>query len=88
MIFSSIDEWAFNLGWVDIDRIPPVGAVTTHTCGSWYLLGRGRQSLRHFFCLFFSWNLVSNLHFKLGITLRKLRNGQAGPSPVVALCTK
>jgi hypothetical protein len=38
MIFSSIDEWA----WVDIDLIPPVGAVTTHTCGSWYLWGRGR----------------------------------------------
>jgi hypothetical protein len=38
MIFSSIDEWAF-------DPIPPVGADTTHTCGSWYLLGRGGRVL-------------------------------------------
>jgi hypothetical protein len=45
MIFSSVDEWAFNLGLVDIDPIPPVGAVTTHTCGSWYLLGRGGRAV-------------------------------------------
>ena len=30
---------------------PPVGAVTTHTCGSWYLLGRGGRAV-DIFCLF------------------------------------
>jgi hypothetical protein len=34
-----------TLAWVDIEPIPPVGAVTTHTCGSWYLLGRGGRAL-------------------------------------------
>jgi hypothetical protein len=34
-----------TLAWVDIDPIPPVGAITTHTCGSWYLLGRGGRAL-------------------------------------------
>jgi hypothetical protein len=45
MIFSSIDEWGLTLAWVDIDPIPPVGAITTHTCGSLYLLGRGGRTL-------------------------------------------
>ena len=36
-------------GWGDIDPIPPVGAVTTHTHGSWYLLGRGVRALEKFF---------------------------------------
>ena len=49
MIFSSVDEWAFNLGLVDIDPIPPVGAVTTHNHGSWYLLGRGGRALERYF---------------------------------------
>jgi hypothetical protein len=34
-----------TLAWVDIDPIPLVGAVTTHTCGSWYLLGRGGRAV-------------------------------------------
>jgi hypothetical protein len=41
MIFSSVDEWALTLAWGEIDPIPLVGAVTTHTCGSYYLLGEG-----------------------------------------------
>ena len=71
-----------TLAWVDIDPIPPVGAVTTHTCGSWYLLGRGGRAVDIFGLLYI------NLLFKPGITHRKLRNGQAGPSPAVVLCTK
>ena len=54
MIFSSIDEWALTMAWGEIDLIPPVGAVMTHTCGSWYLLGRGGRTLeRYFGC---NWN--------------------------------
>jgi hypothetical protein len=30
---------------VDIDQISPMGVVTTHTCGSWYLLGRGGRAV-------------------------------------------
>jgi hypothetical protein len=52
MISSSLDEWAFNLGLGGvIDPIPPVGAVTTHTCGSWYLLGRGGKAIERYFWL-------------------------------------
>ena len=71
-----------TLAWVDIDPIPPVGAVTTHTCGSWYLLGRGGRAIDIF--LVFSQNLVPT-SFKPGLSHRKLRNGQAGPSLAVPL---
>ena len=71
-----------TLAWVDIDPIPPAGAIKTHTCGSWYLLGRGGRAVDIFGLLYI------NLLFKPGITHRKLRNGQAGPSPAVVLCTK
>jgi hypothetical protein len=74
-----------TLAWVDIDPIPPVGAVMTHTCGSWYLLGRGGRAVDIFV---FLPKLDTNLHFKPGISHRKLRNGKAGPFPAVALCTK
>ena len=40
MIFSSVDEWAFNLGLGGHGPIPLVGTDKTHTCGSRYLLGR------------------------------------------------
>ena len=70
-----------TLAWVDIDTIPPVGAVTTHTCGSWYLLGRGGRAVDIFGLL------DINLLFKPGITHRKIRNGQAGLFPAVVLCT-
>ena len=66
-----------TLAWVDIDPIPPVGTVKTHTCGSRYLLGRGGRAVDIFGLL------DINLLFKPGITHRKLRNGQAGPSPAV-----
>lgn len=69
-----------TLAWVDIDPIPPVGTVKTHTCGSRYLLGRGRQSRKIFLIL--SQNLIPT-SFKPGLSHRKLRNGQAGPSPAV-----
>ena len=45
MIFSFVDEWALTLAWGEIDLIPPVGAVTTHNHGSWYLLGMGGRAL-------------------------------------------
>ena len=45
MIFSTVDEWALTMAWGEIDLIPPVGADMTHTCGSWYLLGRGGRAL-------------------------------------------
>ena len=48
MMFSSIDEWALTFAWGEIDPIPPVGAITTHTCGSWYLLGRGGRAEKYF----------------------------------------
>ena len=44
-----------TLAWVDIDPIPPVGAVTTHTCGSWYLLGRGGRAGEYFLFLTKIW---------------------------------
>jgi hypothetical protein len=51
MIFSSLDEWALTMAWGNIDPIPPMGAVTTHNCGSWYLLGRGGRALQRYFGL-------------------------------------
>jgi hypothetical protein len=81
MIFSSIDEWALTFAWGEIDPIPPVGAVMTHTCGSWYLLGRGGRALERYF-----W-LELELDTKL-YPNGEPRNGQAGPSPAVNFCTQ
>jgi hypothetical protein len=38
-----------TLAWGKIDPIPPMGAVMTHTCGSWNLLGRGGRTLERYF---------------------------------------
>jgi hypothetical protein len=34
-------EDTVTVGSRSIDLIPPVGTITTHSHGSWYLLGRG-----------------------------------------------
>ena len=84
-IFSSIDEWAFNLGLGGHWHDPSRGCC--HDPHLWLLVsfGEGRQSRRYFWFLA---KIRYQLLFKLGITHRKLRNGQAGPSPSVVLCTK
>ena len=70
-----------TLAWVDIDPIPPVGTVKTHL---WLSVSfeEGRQSRKIF--LIFSQNLIPT-SFKPGLSHRKLRNGQAGPSLAVSI---
>ena len=58
-----------TLAWVDMDPIPPVGTDKTHT-GKIFLI--------------FNQNMIPT-SFKPGLSHRKLRNGQAGPSPAVPL---
>ena len=44
IVISSLDEWMLTSRG-SIDLIPPMGTVTTHSHGSWYLLGRGGRAL-------------------------------------------
>jgi hypothetical protein len=86
MIFSSVDEWAFNLGlggnWPESSR------GCCHNPHLWLLVsfGEGRQSLRKIF-LVVTGNRYQPLS-KPGISHWELRNGQAGLFSVVNLCTK
>ena len=82
MIFSSVDEWAFNLGLGG--HGPDSSRGCCHDPHLWLLVsfGEGRQSRKIF--LIFSQNLIPT-SFKPGLSHRKLRNGQAGPSPAVPL---
>ena len=85
-IFSSVDEWAFNLGlgghW------PDSSCACCHDPHLWLLVsfGEGRQSLRKIFLV------VTGTRYqplsKPGVSHREPRNGQTGPSPAVVLCTK
>ena len=86
MIFSSVDEWAFNLGlgghWPDSSR------GCCHDPHLWLLVsfGEGRQSLRKIFLV-----VTGNRYqppSKPGVSHREPRNGQAGPSPTVNFCTQ
>jgi hypothetical protein len=74
------------LAWVEIDPIPPVGCC--HDPHLWLLVSfvEGRQSLRKIFLV-----VTGNRYqpqSKPGVSHREPRNGQAGPSPAVNLCTK
>ena len=83
MIFSSVDEWAFNLGLGG--HGPDSSRGCCHDPHLWLLVsfGEGRQSLRKIFLV------VTGTRYqppsKPGVSHREPRNGQAGPSPAVPL---
>ena len=85
MIFSSVDEWAFNLGLGGHGPDSSRGCCHRPTLVALGIFWGGEAEPKIF--LVFSQNLIPT-SFKPGLSHRKLRNGQAGPSPAVAFCTK
>ena len=73
MIFSSVDEWAFNLGLGG--HGPDSSRGYCHDPHLWFLVsfGEGRQSLRKILLV------VTGTRYqppsKQGVSLRELRNG-------------